>query len=91
MSEKKPRIYVGNGKKANTDYDLTNFSVCLEDLTPYGKKAKNGKTYVNCTIGANREPTSFGATHSIWINDYQPKQQESTQSAPVSAGDGLPF
>lgn len=91
MSEKKPRIYVGNGKKTS-DYDLTNFSVCLEDLMPHGKKAKNGKTYVNCTIGANREVTSFGSTHSIWINDYQPKQQqESTQSAPVSAGDGLPF
>lgn len=92
MSNQKPRTYVGNGKKANTEYDLINFSICLDDATPSAVKSKNGKSYINLTMGANREVTSFGSTHSIWINDYKPnKEQGNNQNAPVSAGDGLPF
>jgi len=92
MSDQKPRIYVGNGKKPNAEFDLTNFSICIDDCKDYlTKSEKNGKTYLNLTMGANKQVSSFGTTHSIWINDYKPNKQEQPKPASVSAGDGLPF
>lgn len=91
MSDQKPRNYVGNGTQSGEYY--INISLKESQLKPHFYEY-NGERYVRLTVGKLREANEWGKTHSVWINDYQAnkeQQQESTQNAPVSAGDGLPF
>jgi hypothetical protein len=89
--EQKPRNYAGNGTQSGEWY--INLSLKKSQLEPHFYEY-NGEEYIRLTVGKLREANEWGKTHSVWINDYQAnkdQQQESTQNAPVSAGDGLPF
>ena len=91
MSENlKPRNYVGNGKQAGEYY--INLSLKKSALEPHYYEYK-GEHYVRLTIGKNREVNEYGQTHSVWVNDYNPDNNNTNtqKKAPVSAGDGLPF
>lgn len=94
MSDQNTRNYVGNGKKPNPNYDLINVSLRYDRLAQHTYEY-NGEKYVKLTVGALKEPNEWGKTHSVWINDYKPDNNNNnngnTQNAPVSAGDGLPF
>lgn len=75
------KIYVGRGKKLDK-FDIVNISVCLSDL-PKDKiqEGKNGKKYVNLAVSAKKETDQYGYSHSVSIDDYQKKEDNS----------GLPF
>jgi len=90
MSEQvqKPRNYVGNGKQAGEYY--VNISLKKSQLEPHFYEY-NGEQYVRLTIGKNKETTEWGNTHSVWVNDYEPKKEGAADKAPISSGDGLPF
>lgn len=99
-SEQKQRKYCGSGKevtfkdKEGNQVVLINQSICItdseSDIYEYNKKK-----YLRITVGPKRDGADqYGKTHSVWINDYNPNNennQQTTKRAPVSAGDGLPF
>jgi len=89
MSENtmKPRNYVGNGKKSGEWY--VNFSLKKSQIMEHFYDYK-GEEYIRLTMGQNKEETEWGNTHSIWVNEYDPKKQEEAK-APASTGSGLPF
>jgi hypothetical protein len=71
----KKRIYLGNAKK-NDEYDLINGSICLSDIPKEFINEYQGKKYLPITIGSKKEIDQYGKTHSIWINEYKPDQEE---------------
>jgi hypothetical protein len=81
MADKK---YVGKGKEKKFDNGgtIVNFSIHVPDLpTP------NEKGYVNLTLAGMRQTDQYGNTHTIYINDFQPKGKASGEE---EKGD-LPF
>lgn len=83
------RQWVGKGKQV-ANYPLVNINLCLSDIPQNAiDDGKNGKKYVNLTIGENKDGANeWGYTHSIWVNDYKP---DASAKKPVVAGDDLPF
>ena len=69
MSEKK---YVGGGKVGN--YNIINIGIRAKDLP-----APNAKGYINLCVGSRREVSKYGETHSVWINDWTPKDARSEE------------
>lgn len=96
MSNHQETQYVGKGKQVYGK-GLINFSICLEDilgnieiteearalLDLFSERAKNGKHYVNCTMGTLKQPNQWGDTHSVWLNTWKPNQQQGTSSRTV--------
>lgn len=74
MSE--PKKYVGKGKQGK--FDIINIGLRYEDLKP------NERGYVNICVGKMKNPDDKGNTHTAWLNDYQPKQQ-------TTSNDEIPF
>lgn len=69
MAEK---TYVGSGRIGK--YDIINIGIRFSDLpTP------NEKGYINLCVGSRKEPDKFGNTHSVWINDWTPKDAKSEE------------
>jgi len=87
----KEKQYVGNGVQSGDYY--VNMSLKYDQLKPHVYEYK-GVKYVRITLGKNMETNEWGKTHSVWINDYQPDnndQENPKKTSAVSAGDGLPF
>ena len=70
MSQKE-RQYVGRGKKAG-NFDLVNFSISESKIKDSWFEYK-GERYLKLTIGALKNPDNYGKTHSVWIDNYEPK------------------
>ena len=87
MSEKKEKIYLPSSiKEINTKYGtmmVANFKV--DELQ---KNSKNG--WVSMVISERREPSEKGATHYAYVNDYKPKDTETSKSK-KDDDDDLPF
>ena len=66
------RKYVGRGKKAG-NFDLVNFSIS-ESKVKESWFEYNGERYLKLTIGALKNPDNYGKTHSVWIDNYKPKE-----------------
>ena len=75
-TNQKERVYVGKGKKAG-NFDLTNISICIDNCEPHFYEY-NGKRYVSLTVGGLRETDQYGKTHSVWVNDYKPNNNQAT-------------
>ena len=74
------RKYVGRGKKAG-NFDLVNFSIS-ESKVKDAWFEYNGERYLKLTIGALKNPDNYGKTHSVWIDNYEPKGGAETTTAP---------
>lgn len=88
MSEKKDRKFVGSGVQTNEYY--TNLSLDMAQLEENAFEY-NGKKYVRVTVGKKREIDQYGKTHSVWINNYEPKGESKQEAPKIKGGDGLPF
>lgn len=71
MSEK---IYIAKGKQVK-DMDLVNITLDLNKLLEHAYNYK-GKDLVNITVAKMKAPDQFQKTHTIYINNYQPSQEE---------------
>ena len=74
------RKYVGRGKKAG-NFDLVNFSISESKIKDSWFEYK-GERYLKLTIGALKNPDNYGKTHSVWIDNYEPKGNTETKPAP---------
>ncbi len=84
MSEK---IYVGGAKAKTWDDGNTSFNISFSDADiKILIENQNEKGYVNLKMNQRREPSQYGQTHSIVIDDWKPTQSASpapqTQAAP---------
>ena len=89
MSTQSTKTYVGKGKK-HESFDLTNISIEKSQIEKFWKDHKNGKAYLNLTVGGLRQADQFGNTHSVWVDDYKPKEATAEGGGTV-ASDDLPF
>jgi len=93
MENQKPRTYVGKGVKVGK-FDLINISICIDDVESYVYEY-NGKRYAKLVVGGLRETDQYGKTHSVWINDYKPTENQTTapkqQAVSQSRTPDLPF
>jgi hypothetical protein len=91
--EAKKTIYVGNGKKINSQYgEFRNISICLSDLPQDNIFEYNGKKYIKLNINDKQQPDQYGKDVAVSIDQYKPQQQAApAQAAPVAQEDDLPF
>jgi len=89
MSNQSTKTYVGKGKK-HESFDLTNISIEKTQVEQFWKSHKNGKSYLNLTVGGLRQTDQFGNTHSVWVDDYKPKVSANEDGGTVKEKD-LPF
>ena len=81
--------YCGSGKVGK--YDIVNIGIRFSDLpTP------NEKGYINLCVGPRRETGKYGETHSVWINDWTPKDSKSEEKVEqerqsMQPNEDLPF
>lgn len=93
MSKETP-IYVGNGTE-KFDGNLIEISVCLSELSQEHRFEYDGKWYVKLKVSKRREVDQYGRTHSVAINQYKPKEEETeskveSKKEPEEGAD-LPF
>ena len=101
-NEKKPRVYVGNGRAARSGNPI-NFSVNLDQLleaVASGRaqtwNKKNGERNVRLTIWSNgEEPDQYGNTHAVCLDDFVPTKPADGFTAYAKPdpnhGNDLPF
>ena len=99
MSESKEKKYVGFGKEVG-NYGMLSISIPESKVKAYWKEYK-GERYLNLNIGSLREKTQYGQTHTVWIDEFKPKEGTNNSKGNSSgdnesrefakAGDGLPF
>jgi len=72
MIEQEKPVFIGSAKQTNEKY--INGSICIDDIPEQDITAsqKNGKRYVNITIGKKAEPYQWNKTHYISINRWKP-------------------
>ena len=82
---KEEKIFCGSAKQTHEMF--INGSICLDDFPQELRQVspKNGKTYLNITIGKKREVGQYGDTHYITVNTFKPKAQGQPQG-----GQGFP-
>ena len=86
----KNRKFDGNGTKVG-NYDLINLSIKKSALEGNWFEY-NGEHYVKLTVGALKETSEYGRTHSVWINDYKPDPAKAKAKAEDNVQEvDLPF
>lgn len=101
MSEQAQKVYVGNGRKIQTQYgELFKLSFSAEDVEKLQGQIDNG--WVNVVIKERRSPSPSGLTHYLEVDTWKPAPREDGEApapkpvtAPKSAdeisADDLPF
>lgn len=80
MSEqpRKPKTYAPLDAKARQDrFDNTILAVGgkAEDLITWIRERVNSRGYINLTIAPRRQASERGSTHSVYLDDWEPRQQ----------------
>jgi hypothetical protein len=72
---KKKKTFVGSGIEVG-EYKYIAAGMAIEDVTPFAKKAANGKHYFNILIGKKKEKDQYGKTHWVAIDEWEKKSTE---------------
>ena len=84
MSEQKQ--YVGGAKEINGNFgDFHKISFSQHDLELLMQNL-NEKGYVNLAMNRRREPSTYGQTHSLVIDTWQPQPQGQMPQPPQAQG-----
>ena len=71
--------YVGGGKAINTQYgELIKISFNAQDLQLM-QSMLNDRGWVNLNCNRRQQPSQYGHTHSLVIDEWQPQQQAQPQ------------
>lgn len=100
------KIYVpGSSAKAHRFQDgnhILKLGFHVEALEEFIKAHTNDRGYLNLVVSKRREPGKHGETHSVYLDDWQPRREGSTGSTrpatptadspePVEQQDDVPF
>ena len=79
------KTYVGSAKHIKTQHGgMLKVSFNRDDLKKL-EAALNGAGWVNLNVSKRREPSQYGQTHSIAIDDWTPKKDQGMQQAQQAA------
>lgn len=67
--------YLGKGKPVG-QYGLLKFGFKTDDVVKMLIDNTNASGWVNVVVGTLRESDAKGNTHTCWIDDYKPQQQQ---------------
>jgi len=70
--------------------EVLRISFKVDDLVTFVREHVNAKGYINFDVSKRREPSSYGDTHSVKLDTWQPTRQDRPTAAPVDADD-VPF
>ena len=73
------RVFLKCSAKAKTFSNggtVINLGVKVEDLAEFCRKHKNERGYVNLIVAERREVGQYGDTHSVYLDTYQPKRDD---------------
>jgi hypothetical protein len=76
----KERSFSNGGTKLN-------ISVKVEELVRFAREHANSKGYINLTVSRRREPGTYGDTHSVLLDTWEPRPREASHAP----GDEPPF
>lgn len=90
----KEKTYINKCKLVEKVFDnggsLINAAFHIDELAQHANE--NG--WVNITIAQRREPSDKGATHYAYLNEYEPKAEQTqaeSRKPKVGSQDDLPF
>ncbi len=97
-----PKTYVPRSyaKAVTTQYgEIINVSFSAKELREFMNDHVDAKGYFKITIAGRREPDKFGNTHSVFLDEFQPRQQSGGGNPPNAKenptqeddGSGVPF
>lgn len=68
------RIYIAKGKQVKNK-NLVNVTLDVNKLLEHIYNYE-GKDLVNITVAQLKTPDQYGKTHTVYINNYKPSQEE---------------
>lgn len=84
MNQPQEKKYVGGGKAIQTQYgELIKISFNAQDLQLM-QSMLNEKGWVNLNCNRRQQPSQYGQTHSLVIDEWQPQQQAQPQGQNMS-------
>ena len=85
------KVYLKCSAKArDTNYgEMLNIGVKAEDLIAFAQQHVNERGYLNLTISKRRSVGTYGDTHSVTLDTYQPNRETITD--PRLPDEGAPF
>lgn len=94
MNESKEKKYVGWGKEVG-NYGMISISIPESKVKGFWRDYK-GERYLNLNVGSLKEKTQYGQTHTIWLDEFKPKEGVDNSNNNESKkdfvkADGLPF
>lgn len=87
-------VYVpGSSAKArDTQFgEVIKLSFKYEDLGAFAKKYKNAKGYVNLEVAPRKTPGKYGDTHSVKLDNWEPKEDGGKPAAKPAPRKTDPF
>lgn len=82
MNQPQEKKYVGGGKAIQTQYgELIKISFNAQDLQLM-QSMLNEKGWINLNCNRRQQPSQYGQTHSLVIDEWQPQQQGQPQQQP---------
>lgn len=73
----KERIVVLSGQKTQ----FINVGLHVDEFKNFMEQHVNERGYINLTIGRRKTPSDRGDTHSLWLDDYKPKERTAAAHA----------
>lgn len=95
MSDK---IYVPKSSAKEKKFDnggsIIKLGFKADELVAFINQHKNSRGYINFSVGQRRTPSQYGDTHSVALDQFEPKQSEGAPAPraerPVDS-DEVPF
>lgn len=94
MSDK---IYVPRSSAKEKKFDnggsIIKLGFKADELVAFINQHKNSRGYINFSVGQRKTPSQYGDTHSVALDQFEPKSEQAAQPSytpPVDSGD-IPF
>lgn len=81
--------YIGSGKQVG-EYDMINVSISEDKVKDHWFEYK-GQRYLKITVAKRKEADQYGKTHTVFIDEYEPKEKVATTPPKKEEENDLPF
>ena len=68
--------------------EVIRLSFNVDELVAFVRQHVNAKGYVNFEVTKRREPGTYGDTHGVTLDTWQPTKRE---AGPADSDDSIPF
>lgn len=75
MNNQEEKIYCGSGKMIGRFGNIA-CGICIDDIEPLVKVAKNGKRYMNFIVCAKKQVDQYGNSHYLVVDTYKKDEMQ---------------